>query len=89
MHANTRRKRKQAGELTGRAVLFWLLGFFGIVFAINGVLVRMLRDADVKERLAREGADGVGSTPEQFAAFVRNEIAKWTRVVKETGATID
>ena len=60
-----------------------------IVDKINGALVRMLRDADVKERLAREGADGVGSTPEQFAAFIRNEIAKWTRVVKETGATID
>jgi nitrogen fixation protein FixH len=40
MHANTHAKRKQARELTGRAVLFWLLGFFGIVFAVNGVLVR-------------------------------------------------
>ena len=60
-----------------------------IVDKLNGVLVRMLRDADVKERLAREGAEAVGNTPEQFATFVRNEIAKWTRVVKETGATID
>ena len=59
------------------------------VAKINGVLVRMLRETDVKERLAREGADPVGSTPEQFTAFVRNEIVKWTRVVKETGATID
>jgi nitrogen fixation protein FixH len=33
-------KRKAPRELTGRAVLFWLLGFFGFVFAINGVLVQ-------------------------------------------------
>jgi tripartite-type tricarboxylate transporter receptor subunit TctC len=59
------------------------------VSKINGVLVRMLRDADVKEKLAREGADPVGSTPEQFTNFVRTEIVKWTRVVKETGATLD
>jgi nitrogen fixation protein FixH len=40
MHANTHRKRKQARELTGRSVLLWLLAFFGVVFAVNGVLVR-------------------------------------------------
>lgn len=59
------------------------------VAKINGVLVRMLRDTDVKEKLAREGADPVGNTPEQFTAFVRNEIVKWTKVVKETGTTLD
>jgi nitrogen fixation protein FixH len=32
--------RRQARELTGRAVLFWLIGFFAIVFAVNGVLVQ-------------------------------------------------
>ena len=40
MHTTSRRKRKPARELTGRVVLFWLLGFFGIVFAVNAVLVR-------------------------------------------------
>lgn len=33
-------KRAHPRELTGRAVLFWLLGFFGLIFAVNGVLVR-------------------------------------------------
>lgn len=33
-------RRAQPPELTGRAVLFWLLGFFGLVFAVNGVLVQ-------------------------------------------------
>jgi nitrogen fixation protein FixH len=40
MHANTHLKRKQAPELTGRSVLIWLVAFFGVVFAVNGVLVR-------------------------------------------------
>ena len=40
MHTTSRRKRKPARELTGRVVLFWLLGFFGIVFAVNAVLVQ-------------------------------------------------
>ena len=40
MHANAHVKNKPARELTGRAVLIWLLGFFGIVFAVNAVLVQ-------------------------------------------------
>jgi nitrogen fixation protein FixH len=36
----TPHKRKQTRELTGRAVLFWLLGFFALVFAVNAVLVQ-------------------------------------------------
>jgi nitrogen fixation protein FixH len=40
MHANTHLKRMQARELTGRMVLLWLVAFFGVVFAANGVLVR-------------------------------------------------
>jgi hypothetical protein len=31
----------------------------------------------------------VGNTPEQFAAFYRNEVLKWAKVVKESGAQID
>jgi nitrogen fixation protein FixH len=40
MPATTPYKRKQVRELTGRAVLFWLIGFFGLVFAVNAVLVQ-------------------------------------------------
>jgi nitrogen fixation protein FixH len=40
MPAATPNKRKQTRELTGRAVLFWLIGFFGLVFAVNAVLVQ-------------------------------------------------
>ena len=40
MHTTSRHKRTPAHELTGRVVLFWLLGFFGIVFTVNAALVQ-------------------------------------------------
>src|SRR5674476_919027 len=40
MHTTSRHKRTPARELTGRVVLFWLLGFFGIVFTVNAALVQ-------------------------------------------------
>ena len=44
---------------------------------------------DVRERLTSLGAEVVGSTPEQFAAFQKADTAKWAKVVKESGAKID
>ena len=43
----------------------------------------------VRERFVALGADPVGSTPQEYGAFLRNEVAKWARVVKESGAHID
>ena len=40
---------------------------------------------DIKERLAQMGAEGVGNTPAQFAAFIKAEIAKWAKVVAAAG----
>ena len=45
----------------------------------------MLRLPEVRERLAALGADGVGSTPEEFTAFVRAEHARWGKVIREKG----
>jgi len=52
-------------------------------------VVRALATDDVKRRFADLGADSVGSTPEQFTAFLKAEIAKWGKVVKASGAHID
>jgi tripartite-type tricarboxylate transporter receptor subunit TctC len=50
---------------------------------------RALGAPDVKERLAKAGNEYVMSAPEEFAAFLRAEIAKWTRVVKEANVRMD
>jgi len=53
-----------------------------IVTLLHATTVRTLEQPDTRERLATLGAEGVGSSPEQFKAFVHAEIAKWARVVK-------
>jgi tripartite-type tricarboxylate transporter receptor subunit TctC len=44
---------------------------------------RILRLPDVAERLSGLGAEPVGSSPEQFAAFIKSEIAKWKKVIQD------
>jgi len=53
-----------------------------IVNRLYGEVARALRAGDVRERLAADGAEPVGSTPAEFAAFIRAEIEKWARVAK-------
>jgi tripartite-type tricarboxylate transporter receptor subunit TctC len=50
---------------------------------------RALRNPDLRERFASEGAEPVGNTPEEFAVFVRAEYARYARVVKEAGVKLD
>jgi len=56
-----------------------------VVAKINGELVRMLNVPEIHRRISQEGADPVGSTPEGFATRVKNEITKWTKVIKTSG----
>lgn len=60
-----------------------------ITARLNAEIVKILRLPDVKERLNAQGVELAGSSPEEFAAFVRKELAKWARLVKESGARID
>jgi tripartite-type tricarboxylate transporter receptor subunit TctC len=48
-----------------------------------------LKAPDVRERLANENLEIVGSTPAEFAAYVRAQIPKWAAVVKASGARVD
>mgnify|MGYP001159152002 FL=1 len=50
---------------------------------------KILRAPELKERFFVQGAEPVGNTPEEFAAFVRSEIAKWKKVVEFSGAIAD
>jgi tripartite-type tricarboxylate transporter receptor subunit TctC len=47
--------------------------------------VRALKDPEVRDRLVADGADPVGSSPEEFAAYIRSESVKWAKVVKDVG----
>jgi tripartite-type tricarboxylate transporter receptor subunit TctC len=56
-----------------------------VVSRIHAELVRMLTQADVKAIFANQGMDVVASTQEDFAAYIRSETAKWTKVIKAIG----
>ena len=71
----------------GFEVSAWF-GFFApaaVVTALNAETVKAMRAPDLRERLASQGAEAVSNTPEQFSAYVKEELAKWTRVVKASG----
>ena len=54
---------------------------------INAEVVAILRIPEVKERIISEGAEPVGSSPEEFGEFIKAEIAKWAKVIKAAGIT--
>ena len=60
-----------------------------IVDRLNSEIVRALNTPDLQERLQGMGADPVGNTPEQYTAFVQNEITKWSKVIKAAGIKVE
>jgi tripartite-type tricarboxylate transporter receptor subunit TctC len=56
---------------------------------MNTEVVKALQHPEVRERLARDGAEGVGGTPEQLQAHLSSEIARWTKVVRQAGVKVD
>ena len=60
-----------------------------VLATLNAEVVKVLRQPDIKERMASEGALPVGNTPEQFAAYMRTEAEKWIKVVRQSGAQAD
>ena len=57
-----------------------------IVSKLHAEIVRIIKLPEVTDRIASEGADFVGDTPEQFTAFFKAEVAKWGKAVKASGA---
>jgi tripartite-type tricarboxylate transporter receptor subunit TctC len=60
-----------------------------VVQKLNAAIVKALNDPAVKQRIAEQGATPNPETPEQFAAFIAQETAKWAEVVKASGASVD
>lgn len=60
-----------------------------IIAQLNAAIVRALKQPDVQQRLHGLGLEASGNTPEEFAAFVKDDIARWTRIAKQTGVRGD
>ena len=60
-----------------------------VIAKINEATQKFMKTPEFQKVLTDTGSDYVGDTPEHFAAFVKAEAAKWGRVAKETGATLD
>jgi tripartite-type tricarboxylate transporter receptor subunit TctC len=60
-----------------------------LVRRISADIARAVKSSDLTDRMKQQGMEPVGSTPEQFDALIRNEIEKWAKVVKLSGAKVD
>ena len=60
-----------------------------VINKLYSEIVNILKSPDTRDKLAADGAEPVGSTPEQFAAFIQSEIDKWSRVVKSSGIHVE
>ena len=56
-----------------------------IVTRLHGEMVKILQQPDIKQRFAADGADPVGNTPDQFAAYIKSELVKWETVARNAG----
>jgi len=60
-----------------------------IIERLHATIVKALRQPDVMQRLAAEGAEAIGSTPEEFAAHLKTELARVAAVVRAAGIKIE
>jgi tripartite-type tricarboxylate transporter receptor subunit TctC len=60
-----------------------------IIEALHRAIVAALADAEVRHTLSELGVDIVGSTPAEFAAYIKSEIPKWAAVIKASGAKLE
>jgi len=60
-----------------------------VVAKLNADINKALKDPGLEKKLGAQGADVAGSTPDQFAALIRDDIARWGKIVKDSGAKID
>ena len=60
-----------------------------IVARLNAEIVRALKLPEVQQLLLAQGAETVSDTPEHFAAILKADVAKWSDVVKKSGAKAD
>jgi tripartite-type tricarboxylate transporter receptor subunit TctC len=54
-----------------------------VVNPINQMAVKAMQSAEMRDRLAKEGAEALGTPPEQVTALLKSELARWTRLIRE------
>ena len=60
-----------------------------VIARLHQALAKALALSEVRERILALGADPVGSSPDEFGAFIRKEIATWSKVIREVGITVE
>jgi tripartite-type tricarboxylate transporter receptor subunit TctC len=60
-----------------------------VIQKVNRETAAILGTADMRAKLAELGAEAVGGTPEQFAAHIRAEREKWSRLIRERGIVVN
>ena len=78
---------------------FEVVGWYGVigpakmpaalVSRLNQELVKILNEPSIRERIVADGSEPVGSSPEEFRRFMQADLAKWAKVVKESGAKLN
>jgi tripartite-type tricarboxylate transporter receptor subunit TctC len=78
---------------------FEVVGWYGVigpagmpaplVSRLHGELIKILNQPDVKTRIESDGSEPVGSSPEEFRRFMRADMDKWAKLVKESGAKLE
>ena len=56
-----------------------------VIARLQQSIVKVLQNPEVKDRLASEGSEVVGNTPEQYGAIIRSDVEKWAKVIQRTG----
>ena len=56
---------------------------------LTGQVMRIMRAPEMKARMTHDGLVAIGSTREEFAAHIRSELEKWSRVIRASGASVD
>lgn len=60
-----------------------------IITRLNAEIVKLVNDAEVIDRFTAVGVEAASSTPQELEAFVKQEVQRWAKVVRESGATVD
>jgi len=60
-----------------------------VVMKLNSAFAKVMSDPAIKQRLSESGFEPQTSTPEQFSAYMKSEIAKWAKVIRESNISLD